>query len=860
MTRSNRLRILIVLLPLIWFAASPPSRLAQKPEKKGTFDNSIQPFFADTCYSCHNSNLKSGGLDLESLNTPESILEKRETWEHVLLKLQTGEMPPKGVPRPDQAAVHAVIRWLENQFARADRLAKPDPGRVTARRLNRAEYNNTVRDLLGVNLRPADDFPQDDSGYGFDNIGDVLSLSPVLMEKYLATAEKVARAAIFGTEQLKPTLVQYRVPGRRIVPTHTPLSDYDLTGLSLPNAYHATHRFPVDGEYIVRVFMGGNRPAGSEPIDIGLWVDGKLIQEAKLDPDKTASFDDNNQEFGGKTQELRTKISAGDHELAVSILHLYEGLPPRYNGPNPSKRIPPPPREFKMNRPNIPPERLAEIKKRFEARRAEAQNIPINEARVSYIEIGGPYNQPTGPSQESLKNIYVCGHLEGRHQPGCERKIVANLARRAYRRPVAAEETDKLLSLVALARERGDSLEEGLCLALQAMLVSPDFLFRIERDLPNALANAGPNAVKDNAQPINQYELASRLSYFLWSSMPDAELMRLADRGVLRQPAVLSAQVRRMLKDPKSHALVENFGGQWLELRKLESVKPDRERFPDFDEYLLQSMRRETEMFIENIVREDGSILDFIDGKYSFLNERMARFYKVPGVKGAEFRKVVLNDSFNTHRSGILTQASVLTVSSYATRTSPVLRGKWILENILNAPPPPPPPGVPNLDEAKIGSSASLRQQLEEHRKNATCASCHARMDPLGFGLENFDAIGGWRTQDGKFPVDTTGKLPDGRTFQGPSELKSILRTDREAFAECLTEKLLTYGLGRGLERYDKPVVKKIAKNVAMNNYRFSSLMLDIVRSMPFQMRRVGSKQFAIGGSRKTATINSRGD
>jgi hypothetical protein len=841
MRRYNLLRILIVLFPLIWFAIGPPAPLAQRPEKADVFEKSIQPFFSETCYMCHNSKLQSGGLNLELFKTDESILENRETWELVLQKMQTGEMPPKGSPRPGEASLKAAIRWLENQFARADRLVKPDPGRVTARRLNRAEYNNTVRDLLGVDLRPADDFPQDDSGYGFDNIGDVLSLSPVLMEKYLAAAEKVARAAIFGQEELKPTLVQYRLPGRRIIPTRTPLTDYDLTGLTLPNSLHVTHRFPVDGEYVVRVFTGGSRPAGSEPIDIGLWVDGRLVQEAELDPDKTASFDDNNQEFGGKVQELRAHITAGDHLIAASIMRLYEGLPPRYNGPNPSKRTPPPPREFKL-RPGIPPERAAEIKKRFEARRAEAQNIPINEARASYIEIGGPYDQAKGPSQENLKRIYVCGHLDGKHQTGCARKIVANLARRAYRRPVEAEEIDKLLSLVSLAKQRGDSFEEGLCISLQALLVSPDFLFRIERDrpAPKAVGAASAKAANansaDGAQKISDHELASRLSYFIWSSMPDDALMRLADRGLLRQPAVLSAQVRRMLQDPKSRALVENFGGQWLELRKLESVKPDRQRFPDFDEYLRQSMRRETEMFIETIVREDRSILDFIDGKYSFLNERMAQFYKVPGVKGPEFRKVLLTG--NTQRSGILTQASILTVSSYTTRTSPVLRGKWILENILNAPPPPPPPGVPNLDEAKIGSSATLRQQLEEHRNNPTCASCHARMDPLGFGLENFDAIGAWRTQDGKFPVDTSGKLPDGRSFQGPGELKSILRTDREAFAECLTEKLLTYGLGRGLERYDKPVVKKIARNVAVNNYRFTSLVLEIVRSMPFQMRR----------------------
>ena len=318
--------------------------------------------------------------------------------------------------------------------------------------------------------------------------------------------------------------------------------------------------------------------------------------------------------------------------------------------------------------------------------------------------------------------------------------------------------------------------------------------------------------------------------------MPDDELLLCAEQGILRRPAVLTLEVRRMLRDPKSHSLVENFGGQWLELRKLESVKPDRQRFPEFEDYLRVSMRRETELFFENIVREDRSILDFIDGNYTFLNERLARFYQIPGVRGPEFRKVLLNG--NEQRGGVLTHASVLTVSSYATRTSPVLRGKWILENILNAPPPLPPPDVPNLDEAKIGSTASLRQQLEQHRQNPTCAACHVRMDPLGFGLENFDAIGAWRTQDGKFPIDASGILPDGRSFHGPHELKVIVKANSTAFAECLSEKLLTYALGRGLERYDKPTVKKIAGGVEAHNYRFSSLVLEIVRSLPFQMRR----------------------
>ncbi len=825
MSGKNLARLLIILLVLFTLAYAPPARHAQKSQNKTSFDGTVLPFLAENCIACHTSKKQSGGVNLEAFKTAASLTQDREKWELVLQKMQTGEMPPKGMPRPNETELKAVIGFIESEFERADRLAKPDPGRVTARRLNRAEYNNTVRDLLGVNFRPADDFPQDDSGYGFDNIGDVLSLSPVLMEKYLTAAEKIARTAVFGPEMLKPTLVRHRPPGQKIVSSFKPVFDYDLTGLTLPNALHVTHRFPVDGEYVFRIFLGGVRPSGSEPLQIALWVDGRQVQERAFDPDGIASFSDDRQDFGGMTVELRTKMTSGEHWVAVSILRLYEGLPASYNGPNPSKRPTPPPPEFKPPR-NLPPERVEEFRKRFEARLKE--KVPVNEARISYLEALGPYAQIKGPSAESLKNIYVCGHLDGNHQSGCAHKIVANLARRAYRRPVTSPEVNQLVNLISIARKEGDSFEEGVCLSLQAMLVSPHFLFRIEKDQRTAQNEA--------THPISQHELASRLSYFLWSSMPDDELLRSADQGGLRKPETLAAQVRRMLKDPKSSALVENFGGQWLELRKLESVKPDRQRFPEFEEYLRMSMRRETELFFENIARNDRSIIEFIDGDYTFLNERLANFYRIPGVKGPEFRKAAL--SGNTQRGGILTQASILTVSSYATRTSPVLRGKWILENILNAPPPPPPPDVPNLDEAKVGSAASLRVQLEEHRRNPTCASCHSRMDPLGFGLENYDAIGAWRTQDGKFPIDSSGTLPDGRSFQGSQELKAIVKADRDAFAECLTEKLLTYALGRGLERYDKPTVKKIAKRIAADDYRFSSLTLEIVNSLPFQMRR----------------------
>ncbi len=824
MKRKNSWRLLIVLLPLLWFAVSPATQQAQKP---GSFEKSFQPFLAENCYACHNAKRASGELNLESYKTVAAIAEHREQWETVLLKLKTGEMPPKGFPRPDETQLKAVIAWLEAEFARADRAIKPDPGRVTARRLNRAEYNNTVRDLLGVDFNPADDFPQDDSGYGFDNIGDVLSLSPVLMEKYLTAAEKIARTAIFGAEQVKPTLARFRPENRRVVPSPKPLTEYDETGLSLPNSLHVAHRFPVASEYNFRLFLNGNRPSASEPLSLAIWIDGQLVKSLSFDPEHLASFEADRQALGGQVAEIRAQAPAGEHLVSATLQKLYEGLPQRYNGPNPSKRTPPPTPEFKP-RADLPPERLAAAKKRFEEARAVSQNIPANDARVSSLEIGGPYNQAKGPAPESVKKVFVCGQPGTKIAQDCERKIVTNLARRAYRRPVTPEETGKLTGLIAMAQRQGDSFEEGLVQAIQAMLVSPHFLFRIEQDRKTAST--------DGYYQLNPHELASRLSYFLWSSMPDEELFQAAEQNTLRKPEVLSAQVQRMLKSDKAKALVENFGGQWLELRKLESVKPDRQRFGEFDEYLNRSMRQETELFFAAIIREDRSILDFIDGNYSFLNERLAKFYNIPGVAGPEFRKVTLAPE--TQRGGILTQASVLTVSSYSTRTSPVLRGKWILENILNAPPPAPPPGVPTLDDAKIGTAASLRQQLEQHRTNPTCAACHSRMDPLGFGLENFNAIGAWRTKDGKFPVDSAGVLPDGRTFNGPNDLKTIVKADSLAFAECLTEKLMTYALGRGLERYDKPTVKRIARQVAAKDYRFSTLALEIASSLPFQNRR----------------------
>ena len=555
-----------------------------------------------------------------------------------------------------------------------------------------------------------------------------------------------------------------------------------------------------------------------------LWIDGREVASQVLDPDASASFADDQQELGGKALDFRTTVTAGEHWVAASIPRLYEGLPASYSGPNPSRRPAFVWPEFKPPRRDPTPERIAEALKRYEENRARVR--PAGDARVGYMEIGGPYTQTTGPSPESRAKIFVCGHPRGSHIAGCATRIVGSLATRAFRRPVPGAEVARYTALFRGARQRGESFDEGIAVALQALLVSPDFMFRLEQNHATPAATMGA---------IGQHELATRLSYFLWASMPDRALQAQADAGTLRTPGVLAAQVRRMLQDPRAAALVREFGGQWLQFRALENVKPDVEKFPDFDQYLRMSMREETERFFDRIVREDRSILDFLDAKYTFLNERLARHYGVPGVEGPAFRLVQLTDP---NRGGVITQGSVLTVSSYSTRTSPVLRGKWVLDNLLNAPPPDPPPNVPIIDETAIGASATQREQLEAHRTNPTCAACHRRMDPLGFGLENFDAVGKWRTRDGNFPVDASGTLPDGRAFSGPAELTGILASEREAFAKALTSKMLTYALGRGLEPYDRRTVRMIARKLPDHDYRFSGLVLEIVNSLPFQMRR----------------------
>jgi hypothetical protein len=656
--------------------------------------------------------------------------------------------------------------------------------------LNRAEYNNTVRDLLGVHFQPADDFPQDTPGHGFDNIAGTLSVSPVLMEKYLAAAEKVARTAVFGVEPMKLERVVHEpwFAADAFSKNNEVKFDYDETGMSLPSAFHVVQRFAADGEYTFRAILRGVRPVGSDPVELGFWIDGKRVHTARIPVPTRRESGRNPGELNGLWAEFRTPMKAGEHWLSVTILRMYEGLPAVYKGPKPSQA------------------------------EGTLGNRGVDAFFVMYLHVVGPYQQAKGPSQESVEKVFGNHPARPPRDAATVRKIVADLARRAYRRRATSKELDELVKLIAMVQQDGESFEEGLCLAIQRMLISPHFLFRVEK-----------------APQLSQHELATRLSYFLWSSMPDDELQRFADEGKLRQPEVLEAQVRRMLKHARARALVENFGGQWLRTRALESHTPDRTKFPEFTDYTRMSMKRETELFFEHILREDRPVSDFLDAKYTFLNQRLAELYGIHNVKGHEFRKV---DLTGRRRGGVWRHGSVLTVSSYANRTSPVLRGKWILETLLNAPPPPPPPDVPVLDEKDLGKSVSLRDQLEKHRSNPTCASCHARLDPFGLALEHFDAIGRWREKDGKLAIDASATLADGRTVKGHDGLAAILKEERGAFVECLAEKMLIYALGRGLDRNDRKTVKALAQRMAREEYRFSSLVLGVVQSEPFLTRK----------------------
>lgn len=765
--------IIFLLLTLPAFAQTP-------------FDRNVGAFVNKNCAMCHNEQLKTAGLALTKYHDTAAMIRDRDVWEKAVARIKAGEMPPKGMPRPSAEEISNTTNWIEDQFAQVDSTAPPNPGHLTAHRLNRTEYNNTIRDLLSLHFEPAADFPADDSGFGFDNIGDALSVSPVLAEKYLMAAKKIAAAAIpVALVPPKPTQFKYS-------PERAPMEER-------PELQH-TFDLPAEGEYDVRAAVGGRR----EPFTLTVELDGKELKAENL----TVVNDK------PRAVEMRVRIPYGEHVLRAFLTH-------RDATPD----------EIKTMAQNEQTEQQS-LAKQIAKNPSDEKQIRLQHTLgnpptfAETVELRGPFNAVAPPLPASYARIFICGHPLGRHTPQCMRSDLAHFARLAYRRPVTDAEITKINRLLLSVRKAGLSQEQAMRVGMEAILVSPNFIYRIERD------------PTPGAHPVDEFELASRLSYFLWSSTPDETLLDLADGKQLAKPEVLRSQVKRMLQDPKSVALVDNFAGQWLELRNLDSIHPDPDMFPEFDTQLRKAMYTETHMFVSSLIQEDRSILDFIDGKYTFLNERLAKFYGIPGVTGSNFRRVELD---GTERSGVLTQASVLTVTSYPTRTSPVLRGKWILENVLNTPPPPPPPGVGSIDAKGGPLSGTMRQQMEKHRANPMCAQCHTRMDPLGFALENYNAIGQWRTQDASQNIDASGVLPNGKKFQGSAELKTILASNRNAFAECLTEKLMIYALGRGLEGFDRTATRKIVTRLGQEDYRFSALISGIVESVPFQMGRADS-------------------
>ena len=720
------------------------------------FDGSVRPLLERYCVECHSGDDASGGAVLDTRRAEDANAADRALWVRVLRQLQGGVMPPADAAQPAAEERALLERWIRENSLRPDCARGERPGRVTLRRLNRAEYDNTVRDLLGIDIHPAAEFPSDDVGYGFDSIGDVLSMPPVLLERALQAGERVARATIFsGDVEAAP---QRTIKGG-VLPSQGEIGDAFV--------------FAGSGEYILRVLAWGDQ-AGDEPVKMALRIDGTDVEifEVRATARKPRDY------------ELRHRMEGGEHRVAAAFLNDYF---------NPEASDP----------------------------RRRDRNL-----HVGSMTVIGPIGMLPDPLPEPHRRFFattVDPQAERDVQLGQVRRVLEPFVSRAYRRPATGEEIERLVNLFDAARDRGESIERAMQVTLTAVLVSPSFLFRIEKDPP-----AGE--VRD----LDDFELATRLSYFLWSSMPDEELLAAAGRGEVHTPEQLVTQARRMLHDGKARALVDNFAGQWLQLRSLDTFAPDRTRFPAFDDDLRRSMRRETEEFFWRIVREDRGIGEFLDADWSILDERLARHYGIDGVSGDAFRTVAVDRGT---RGGLLGQASILAVTSNPTRTSPVKRGKWILENLFAAPPPPPPPNVPELKDSGAQLTGTLRQRMEQHRVDPACANCHKLMDPLGFGLENYDAVGHWRDEDGGAPIDAAGEMPDGGRFSGPAELRGILRLRQEEFRRCLAEKLLTYALGRGLEWYDACAVERIASATAAGGDRFSVIVEEIVKSPAFRQR-----------------------
>jgi Protein of unknown function (DUF1592)/Protein of unknown function (DUF1588)/Protein of unknown function (DUF1587)/Protein of unknown function (DUF1585)/Protein of unknown function (DUF1595) len=741
------------------------------------------------CDTCHLGPKARGGVNLESLDLA-NLESNGALWEKVLRKLRGREMPPPGAPRPDAATYEVLVKAIENE---RDRLAdvRPTPGRPTLHRLNRAEYGNAIRDLLALEVDVSELLPPDDAGYGFDNIGDVLTVSPSLLERYLLAAGKISRQAV-GDTKMPPGYQTYDIP-------HGLKQDERMSGAMPVGSRGGTvieHRFPVDGEYEILVELQRGRAqeilGNGRERTLDVRLDDQRVQVFTIPASRGRRADINTGVRAEAEQgyKIRVPVKAGTHTIAAAF-----------------------------QKDTVMPEGIL-FKPRFDA-------IPSHFEGVGSISIGGPYNTQGPGATASRDKIFVCRPTAAAEEQACAEKIIANIAHRAYRRPVAADDLPQLVALYKQGAETG-GFESGVRLALQKILVSPEFIFRVEFDP----ADATPG----NVRRVSDIELASRLSFFLWSSIPDDELLAIAERGGLSDPSMLERQVRRMLADPRSQSLVKNFAGQWLFMRNIPAVQPDPAAFPDWDENLRQAMAKEMVLWLESTLREDRSVVDLLKTDYTFVNQRLAEHYGIKGVVGNEFRRVTLDDP---QRQGLLGKASVMSVTAYPNRTAPTIRGKWVLEQLLGTPPPPPPPNVPFLKEDATHAKLSMRQRMEEHATAPQCAVCHKIMDPIGFALENFDGLGKWREfggDEGTEKIDPAGVLPDGTPFNGPVGLRDILLRRQDLFVQNFIERLLTYALGRGVEEYDRPVIRKIAREAAPDGNRWSAIILGIVKTKPFQM------------------------
>ena len=750
------------------------------------------------CVMCHNRNAKIAGVDLEQVDLGD-LRSGNAVWEKVIRKLRSKAMPPPGLPKPEERNATAFTTWLESSIDRAS-LAQPDPGRTVAHRLNRTEYGNAIRDLFSLSIDPSL-LPPDDSGSGFDNMADVLSVSPMLIERYLSAARKIVRTAI-GDTTIRPVSEPFTI-GKYV-------RQDDRAGEDLPFASRGglavRYSFPVDAEYTVKIFLSrtydGLVRGLAEAHTLQVRLDGVKLKQFTIGgvPELEATLGNRrrpSQEPQPDGFEVRFPAKAGPGLVSVTFLKEAASL----EG---------------MLRPHYAISTYEYA--------GDVSVLPS----IASIELRGPYKVKGPGNSPSRQRIFSCYPENSAGEEACAKHILSTFCQRAYRRLVTKEDLSPLLALYRSARERA-TFDAAIGLALRRMLVSPGFLFRLERD-PDGIANGAVYRLGD-------FELASRMSFFLWSSIPDEELLACAGQGRLRNPAILEQQVRRMLADGKSQALSTSFGRQWLHTRNIQLLSPDSYEFPDFDDNLRDAYSTELDLFVESQIREDRSVLDLLTANETFVNERLARVYGVPGVYGSHFRRVALPDDT---RDGLIGKGGILTLTSYANRTSPVLRGKWLLETILDTPPAPPPPNVPALSETiPEGQPLSVRERLEQHRKNSACAACHKNLDPLGFALENFDAVGGWRTKnEAGGPIDASGTLVDGTKVDGPSSLRKALIANPEDFAATVTRKLLTYAIGRATEPYDEPAVRRIVRQASVNNYRWSALILGIVNSTPFEMKR----------------------